>query len=122
MSKCEKCGKTDFDMPNGCQAPSVYSPAVGDWSCIVGRSKAQLQPVWHSPETAPRDKPFIALLDDYPWSIVAVFSPAMDKFAVADIEASVYEGKDDFYFTTEWHEVSDLKGWLDMPDLSDMCR
>jgi hypothetical protein len=30
---CGLCGKTDFDMPSGCQNPSVFSPCVGDWVC-----------------------------------------------------------------------------------------
>lgn len=30
---CARCGKTDFDDSTGCLAPSVLSPAAGDWVC-----------------------------------------------------------------------------------------
>lgn len=33
--QCPRCGKTDFDSPEGCQSSSVYSPAVGDWLCCM---------------------------------------------------------------------------------------
>lgn len=78
--------------------------------------------VWQSPETAPRDKPFIAHFDGYPWALVAIYSPAMGQIVIADIEASMYQGKSDLYFTTEWCGNGDLLGWMDMPELPGVCK
>lgn len=122
MSKCEKCGKIDFDDADDCKAPGIFSQAVGDWVCTAGREKPPLKPAWCSPETAPRDKPFIAHFDGYPWALVAVYSPAMEQFVVADIEASMYQGKNDLYFTTEWCGNGELLGWMDMPELPEVCK
>ena len=32
-SVCPHCGKTDYDSPDGCHSPEVYSSSVGDWVC-----------------------------------------------------------------------------------------
>lgn len=117
MSKCEKCGKTDFDDADGCLDAGTYSAAVGDWTCVAGSKSVPIKFAWQSPETAPRDKPFIAHFDGYPWALIAIYSPAMEQFVVADIEASMYQGKSDLYFTTEWCGIGDLLGWMDMPEL-----
>ena len=122
MTKCEKCGKTDFDDSDGCQSPYLHSWAVGDWSCTAGRASPPLPPAWHPPETAPRDKTFIAHFEGYPWPLITVYSPAMEQFVVADVEASTYEGKDDLYFTTEWLGHGELLGWMDMPELPEVRK
>lgn len=122
MTKCEKCGKTDFDDADGCSAYATYSSAVGDWTCLASSKSVLDQMAWKSPETAPRDKPFIAHFDGYPWALVAVYSPAMDQVVIADIEASMYQGKSDLYFTTEWCGNGDLLGWMDMPELPEAVK
>lgn len=116
MSKCEKCGKTDFDDADGCLDAGTYSPAVGDWTCCAGAKNLEVKFAWQSPETAPKDRTFIADFG-YPWATVATYSPATEQFAAADLEASMYEGKNDLYFVTEWHDLSELKGWLEMPGI-----
>ena len=116
MSMCEKCGKTDFDDADGCLDSGTYSPAVGDWTCCAGAKNLEVKFAWQSPETAPKDRTFIADFG-YPWATVATYSPATEQFAVADLEASMYEGKNDLYFVTEWHDLSELKGWLEMPGI-----
>jgi len=73
--------------------------------------------VWRLPESVPRDRTFIADLG-YPWAVIATYSPAMDQLAVADLEASVCDGKSDLYFCTEWHDLSELKGWMDLPGVA----
>ena len=122
MSKCEKCGKTDFDDAEGCSDYAIYSPAVGDWTCVASSKSVPDQMAWKSPETAPRDKSIIAHFEGFPWALVAVYSPAMEQFVVADIEASTYQGKDDLYFTTEWCGIGDLLGWMAMPDLPEAVK
>lgn len=117
MSKCEKCGKTDFDDADGCMDAGIYSAAIGDWTCTAGSQPLEVKFAWRSPETAPRDKPFIAHFDGYPWALVAMYSPAMDQIVIADIEASMCQGKTDLYFTTEWCGTGDLLGWVNMPEL-----
>lgn len=117
MRKCEKCGKTDFDDADGCRDAGVYSAAIGDWTCVAGSKSIPIKFAWQSPETAPRDKSIIAHFEGFPWALVAVYSPAMEQFVVADVEASMYHGKYDFYFTTEWCGIGDLLGWMDMPEL-----
>jgi hypothetical protein len=32
--ECPYCGKTDFDLPDGCYRPNRLSPGVGDWICL----------------------------------------------------------------------------------------
>lgn len=122
MRKCEKCGKADFDDADGCLDAGIYSAAVGDWACVAGNKSVPIKFAWQSPETAPRDKPFIAYFDGYPWALVAVYSPAMDQFVIADLEASMYQGKDDLYFTTEWFGTGELLGWVDMPELPEVLE
>ncbi|MDY0250727.1 MAG: hypothetical protein RBR45_11840 [Pseudomonas sp.] len=117
MSKCEKCGKTDFNDADGCLDAGVYSAAIGDWTCAAGSQPLGVKFAWQSPETAPRDKPFIAHFDGYPWALVAMYSPAMGQIVIADIEASTYQGKDDLFFTTEWFGIGELLGWMGMPEL-----
>ena len=122
MRKCDKCGKTDFDDAEGCSAYTTYSPAVGDWTCVASSKDMLNQMAWKSPETAPRDKTFIAHFEGYPWPLITVYSPAMEQFVVADVEASTYEGKDDLYFTTEWLGYGELLGWMAMPELPEVRR
>ena len=122
MSKCDKCGKTDFDDAEGCSAYATYSPAVGDWTCVASSKDMLNQMAWKSPETAPRDKTFIAHFEGYPWPLITVYSPAMEQFVVADVEASTYEGKDDLYFTTEWLGYGELLGWMAMPELPEAVK
>jgi len=44
--QCPRCGKTDFDSPEGCQSPAVYSHSVGDWLCgMPGLSGAVSVPI-----------------------------------------------------------------------------
>lgn len=31
--RCDRCGKTSPDDARGCLAPTVFSPATGDWIC-----------------------------------------------------------------------------------------
>lgn len=33
--RCKYCGKTDYDISKSCWAPTVWSPAVGDWRCQI---------------------------------------------------------------------------------------
>ena len=33
LSFCQFCHKTNLDTSEGCKAPQVFSPAVGDWVC-----------------------------------------------------------------------------------------
>jgi hypothetical protein len=37
LSRCNVCGKTDYDDSAGCEKPSVFSAGVGDWSCGVDK-------------------------------------------------------------------------------------
>ena len=122
MSKCDKCGKTDFDDADGCLDAGIYSAAIGDWTCVAGSKSIPIKFAWQSPETAPRDKSIIAHFEGFPWALVAVYSPAMEQFVVANIEASTYQGKDDLYFTIEWRGIGDLLGWMDMPDLPEAVK
>ena len=116
MSKCEKCGKTDFDDADGCLDAGTYSPAVGDWTCCAGAKSLEVKFAWQSPETAPKDRTFIADFG-YPWAVAAMYSPAEERFVIADVEASIFEGKADYYFVTEWQNHIEMKGWMEMPSI-----
>ena len=35
---CTICGKSDFDISDGCANPAIYSPCVGDWVCNLERA------------------------------------------------------------------------------------
>lgn len=114
MSKCKKCGKTDFDFADGCTDPATYSPAVGDWICTAGAKQLEVRHAWHSPETAPKDRLILACFG-FPWPVVAMYSDANDEWVTAEVEQSLYQGKSDPSFVSEYFSEAELLGWIEMP-------
>ncbi len=115
MRKCEKCGKTDFDDADGCKDYATYSAAVGDWICTEGSKAVPVKFAWQSPQTAPKDRPILACFG-FPWPVIAVFSDAQGEWVSAEIEQSLYQGKSDPSFVSEYFAEAELLGWLDLPD------
>ena len=114
MSKCEKCGKTDFDDGNGCFAYAINSPAVGDWLCIAKKNNEPVKISWQAPQTAPKDRMILACFG-YPWPFMALFSAAQGEWAGAQVEHSLYEGMPDPGFVTEYFAETELLGWVALP-------
>lgn len=68
------------------------------------------------PETAPKDKSILGHFG-WPWLVVAVWNPVQQEWATAQVEASMFEGETEFYFTTEWEKPQALIGWLPVPEV-----
>lgn len=115
MSKCKKCGKTDFDDADGCLDAGIYSAAVGDWICTEGSKIVPVKHAWQSPQTAPKDRPILACFG-FPWPVVAVFSDAQGEWVTAEIEQSLYQGKSDPSFVSEYFAETELLGWMGLPE------
>ncbi len=115
MRKCEKCGKTDFDDADGCLDAGIYSAAVGDWTCTEGSTTVPVRFAWQSPQTAPKDRPILACFG-FPWPVVALYSDAQCEWVSAEVEQSLYQGKSDPSFVSEYFAETELLGWLDLPE------
>lgn len=71
-----------------------------------------------TPETAPRDGTVILGHFGYPWLMAATWNEVTDQWAVAELQADLYDGQwNDRYFATEYLPPKDLLGWLPMPEL-----
>ncbi len=38
-SICKHCGKDNWDFPDLCKRPTVFSPGVGDWVCLLNNKE-----------------------------------------------------------------------------------
>lgn len=71
---------------------------------------------WRSPDTAPRDMTYIIGDFGMPWSMVACWSPALDKWCCAEPHVDMYEGEyTDPSYQNEYLPHSELRGWMPMP-------
>lgn len=52
-----------------------------------------------------------------PWAVVAMYSEADEQFVYAEVESSLYEGRNDPYFITEREKPENIKRWRPMPKL-----
>lgn len=70
----------------------------------------------NTPETAPKDRLILADAG-YPWPVLAIWNPAIEKWATTMLEASDYLGKSDLYFVTEYED--ELRGWCEPPAMAE---
>ncbi|MEZ5480153.1 MAG: hypothetical protein R3E95_22535 [Thiolinea sp.] len=70
------------------------------------------------PDTAPRDGTVILGHFGYPWLLATVWNEAVDQWAVAELQADLYEGQwNDRYFNTEHWPPDKLLGWVELPEV-----
>jgi len=84
---------------------------------ITMNKKAKMQDGWQDGSKAPKTgEQFLADVG-YPWPVVAVYSEAENGFVYAELECSLYEGKNDPYYITEREKPENIKRWRPMPKL-----
>jgi hypothetical protein len=70
---------------------------------------------WNPPATAPTDGTCILANFGWPWAVVAIWCPATNQWAIAQLSpCTEEEGRG---WETEWEYDSSLIGWLPMPCL-----
>lgn len=71
---------------------------------------------WQDIETAPRDGTPVILDVGLPWSVVGVWSEALEVWCYSQLQVSLYNDKwDDCYFENEWDKEIRIKGWMPLP-------
>ena len=67
------------------------------------------------PETAPKDCQIMAYFG-WPWLQPAIWCNVTEQWAVAQYNSCKHSGE---WYETEWHEQSELRGWMPYPQLQD---
>jgi len=71
---------------------------------------------WQPAETAPKNKSIIGDFD-YGWAMATIWSTANAQWAVAILQMSYVDGKEDPYYETDYFEAHELKRW--MPEMAE---
>ena len=72
---------------------------------------------WQDGSTAPKTgEQFLADVG-FPWPVVAMYNEARDEFVYAEVESTLYEGRNDPYFITEDEKMENIKRWQPLPEI-----
>lgn len=63
---------------------------------------------------APLDQPFLGDFG-YPWPLLGIWSAEQDRFIHAELQISIYQGKHDPYFETEFFGDPVPTRWMPLP-------
>lgn len=79
----------------------------------------ELSPLWHPPETAPKDgNPFLGDFG-YPWPLPALWDEHGEAWTYATVQACpMTDGTINSYFENESEPFAALKRWRPMPPLT----
>jgi len=72
---------------------------------------------WKTGDTAPRTGQLFLADVGWPWPVMAMWSESQEEFCYAATDASVYEGKNDPVFVTEWEKLENIKRWMPLPEV-----
>ena len=79
----------------------------------IVNGKRQSSSIWRVIDP-PKDRAIIAIVEDYPWPTVVTWNGASKKWAYADTQCGMFEGKlNDFYFETGLSK--NILRWMPMP-------
>ena len=72
---------------------------------------------WQDGKTAPQTgEQFLADIG-LPWAVVAMYNESNYEFVYAEVESSLYKGRNDPYFITGYEKLENIKRWRPMPQL-----
>lgn len=111
MIACPECASNKIS-GEGCELGYLYCKDC-NYTATISAFNFTQYPTKLNP---PKDRVFLVLTKQYPWTTICHWNGADEKFNYVNLQAGIYEGEqNDYYFENESCEEEDILAWMEMP-------